>query len=109
MQQSVWGFRKAAEIVRENRKDALILSVTSQPHWYWTFWDPTRAYYNFMQRLNFTYLDRTYDVYMGFGVAQLEQAVLNSGADKPPTIDVKGLIDRIGERTAFVGMKPVGR
>ncbi len=62
MQQSVWGFRKAAEIVRENRKDALILSVTSQPYWYWGFWDPTRAYYNFMQRLNFTYLDRTYDV-----------------------------------------------
>ena len=31
----------------------------------------------------------------------------DSGADRPPTVDVKGLIDRIGERTMFVGMKPV--
>jgi hypothetical protein len=37
------------------------MSVTAQPHCDWGLWDPTRAYYNFMQRLNFTY-DRTYDV-----------------------------------------------
>ena len=62
MRQSVWGFRKAVEIIRANRKDALVLSITSQPYWYWGLWDPTRAYYNFMQRLNLTYLDRTYDL-----------------------------------------------
>jgi Glycosyl hydrolase family 1 len=28
----------------------------------WGLWDPTRAYFNFMQRLNLTYLDRTHDV-----------------------------------------------
>jgi len=39
-----------------------VLSTTSHLYWYWGLWDPTRAYYNFMQRLNFTYLDRTYDV-----------------------------------------------
>jgi len=65
-------------------------------------------WYKAEQRLR-NQIDRTYDVYMGFGVAQLEQSVVNSGADKPPTIDVKGLIGRIGGAPAFVGMKPVGR
>jgi len=46
---------------------------------------------------------------MGFSLAQLEKPADNSGSDKPPTIDVKGLIDRMGQRVAFVGMKPVGR
>jgi len=62
MRESVWGFRKAAEIVRHNRKDALILSVTALPYWIWTVADPTSAYYNLMQRLNYTHLDRIHDV-----------------------------------------------
>jgi hypothetical protein len=40
----------------------LVLSITAQPYWYWGLWDPTRAYFNFMQRLNLTYLGRTYDL-----------------------------------------------
>lgn len=76
MRESVWGFRKAAEIVRENRKDALVISVQAMPYWYWTLWDPTKAYYNFMQRINFTHLDRTYDVcdLIGFNYYYTEYA-----------------------------------
>ena len=71
--------------------------------------DATKArWYRAEQRLR-NQIDRTYDVPMGFSVAQLESEVDNSGADVPPTIDVKALIDRIGERVAFTGMKPVGR
>lgn len=62
MRESVWGFRTAAEIIRENRRDALILSVTALPYWKRTLSDPTSAYYNFMQRINFTHLDRIHDV-----------------------------------------------
>ncbi len=64
-------------------------------------------WYNAEQRLRYQ-TDRTYDVDMGFSVAQLENKADNSGADAPPTIDIKGLIDGIGNRTAFVGMKPIG-
>lgn len=60
--ESVWGFRTAAEIVKKNRKDALILSITALPYWEHALLDPTGAYYNFMQRINFTQLDRTFDV-----------------------------------------------
>jgi beta-glucosidase len=76
MSESVWGFREAAEIIRKNRKDALVLSVTAQPYWYWGLWDPTRAYFNFMQRLNLTYLDRTFDVcdLIGFNYYYTEYA-----------------------------------
>lgn len=62
MRESVWGFRKAAEIIRKNRQGALILSVTALPYWKRTLSDPTSAYYNFMQRINFTHLDRIHDV-----------------------------------------------
>jgi len=65
-------------------------------------------WYKAEQRLR-NQIDRTYEVYMGFSVAQLEGNVLNSGWDKPPTTDIKALIDNIGYRTPFVGMKPVGR
>jgi hypothetical protein len=64
-------------------------------------------WYKAEQRLR-NQIDRTYDVHMGFTAAQLEAHVDNSGDDRPPTIDIKGLIDRIGERTPFTGMKPVG-
>jgi hypothetical protein len=53
--------------------------------------------------------DRDYTSQMGFNVAQLEKVSTVAGSDTPPTVDVKGLIDHIGERVAFAGMKPVGR
>ncbi len=62
LNESVWGFRKAAEIVRKHRKDALILSIAALPYWERALLDPTGAYYNLMQRINFTHLDRTFDV-----------------------------------------------
>lgn len=69
---------------------------------------PVKArWFNAEQRLR-NQLDRAYDVHMGFTLAQLEGKAENSGSDRPPTVDIKDLIDRIGERTAFVGMKPVG-
>jgi hypothetical protein len=71
--------------------------------------DETKGrWYKAEQRLR-NQIDRTYEARMGFTVVQLEKAVDNSGADAPPTIDVKGMIDHIGERVAFAGMKPVGR
>ena len=62
LDESVWGFRRAAEIVRKNRRDALILSIAAMPYWERALLDPTGAYYNLMQRINFTHLDRTFDV-----------------------------------------------
>jgi hypothetical protein len=54
-------------------------------------------------------IDRTYGVFMAYNVAQLEAGPFNGGPAKAPTIDVEGLINNIGYRTAFTGMKPVGR
>lgn len=62
LNESVWGFREAAAIVRKYRKDALILSIAALPYWEHGLFDPTGAYYNFMQRINYTQLDRTFDV-----------------------------------------------
>ncbi|MEO8206408.1 MAG: family 1 glycosylhydrolase [Chthoniobacterales bacterium] len=62
MNESVFSFRKAAEIIHHNRKDALVMSVEALPYWRWTFWDPTFAYYDFMLHVNFDHLDRTADV-----------------------------------------------
>jgi hypothetical protein len=71
--------------------------------------DESKAHwYKAEQRLR-NQIDRTYDVRMGFSLAQLEKPVDNSGADNPPTIAVKSLIDHMGLRIAFAGMKPVGR
>ena len=76
MDQSVWAFRKAAEIIRQDRKDAQIICVTALPYWLRTLWDPTSAYYNFMQRVNFSHLDRVYDVcdLIGFNYYYTEYA-----------------------------------
>lgn len=71
--------------------------------------DATKTrWYKAEQRLRNS-ADRDYTSHMGFDVAQLEKVSTVAGADTPPTVDVKGLIDHIGERVAFVGMKPVGR
>jgi beta-glucosidase len=76
MNQSVWAFREAAGIIKKNRKDSLILAVQALPYWVRTFWDPTQAYYNYMQRINLTHLDRTFDVcdLIGFNYYYTEYA-----------------------------------
>lgn len=76
MEESVWAFRQAAEAIRSARKDAIVLSVHALPYWKRTFWDPTQAYYNFMQRVNFTHLDRVFDLcdLIGFNYYYTEYA-----------------------------------
>jgi len=53
--------------------------------------------------------DRTYDIAMGFSVDELEKHRKGSGIDQPPEIDVKSLIDNMGDQVSFSGMTPVGR
>ena len=76
LEESIWAFRQAAETIRAARKDALVLSVHALPYWRRTFWDPTQAYYNFMQRINFTHLDRVFDLcdLIGFNYYYTEYA-----------------------------------
>ena len=45
---------------------------------------------------------------MDFTVVQLETAVIDSGQDAPPSTDIRAMIDSIGNRTPFAGMRPVG-
>ncbi len=67
-----------------------------------------RRWYEAEQRLR-NQPDRTYDVSMGFSVDELKRAAPHSGIDNPPPVDIKTLIDDMGERTAFEPMVPVGR
>jgi hypothetical protein len=67
-----------------------------------------RAWYAAEQRLR-NQSDRTYDAQMGFSVAELNAHGKWTGIDDPPPVDVKALIDNIGERIPFQGMVPVGR
>ena len=46
---------------------------------------------------------------MAFSLDELNRHVNGSGADHPPNVDVKALIDDIPDRVSFVGMAPVGR
>ena len=50
-----------------------------------------RAWYEAEQRLR-NQPDRTYDVRMGFSLAELRKGVPGSGLDQPPAIDVLGLL-----------------
>ena len=52
--------------------------------------------------------DRTYDAQMGFNVAELNSRVKWSGIDNPPPVDVKSLIDAMGDQVPFAGMVAVG-
>ncbi|MGH6872024.1 MAG: hypothetical protein ACREHE_11015 [Rhizomicrobium sp.] len=52
--------------------------------------------------------DRTYDAQMGFNIAELNEHVKGSGIDAPPPIDVKSLIDAMGDQVPFQGMVAVG-
>jgi hypothetical protein len=53
--------------------------------------------------------DRTYDVTMNFSVEDLEHHHPGSGIDAPPPIDIKSLIDGMGDQVSFQGMIPVGK
>lgn len=56
-------FRDAAAIIREERPKALIMSVTSIPHWRRNrLMDPIKNVYNTMMRGNVEHLDQVYDV-----------------------------------------------
>jgi beta-glucosidase len=76
METSIWAFREAASIIRKNRKDALVMAVQALPYWKRTPWDPTQAYYNYMQRINLVHLDRTFDTcdLIGFNYYYTEYA-----------------------------------
>jgi hypothetical protein len=52
--------------------------------------------------------DRTYDLPMSFSVAELERHAKGSGIDAPPPIDIKALIDNMGDQVPFQGMAAVG-
>jgi hypothetical protein len=64
-------------------------------------------WYNAMQRLR-NQIDRTYEVRMDFTVRELENKAPGSGADLPPDIDVKKVIDNIPYRTPITTMAPPG-
>lgn len=55
-------FREAATIIREERKDAIVIGIYSIPNWRRNFLqDPTQFVYNMMQRQNFDHLDQVAD------------------------------------------------
>src|SRR6201996_2749683 len=56
-----------------------------------------RAWYEAEQRLR-NQSDRTYDAQMSFDVAELNAGGKSTGIDNPPPVDVKGLIDNMGDR-----------
>jgi hypothetical protein len=64
-------------------------------------------WYEAEQRLR-NQVDRTYDARMDFTVSDLERKVVGSGADTPPDIDVKAVIDNMGYRIPYTPMQPPG-
>lgn len=65
-------------------------------------------WYDAEQRLR-NQSNRTYDINMSFSIDELNRHVNGSGIDHPPPVDIKALIDAMGERISFAGMTPVGR
>lgn len=60
---SINQFRQAAEIIRAERPDALIMSIQALPWWKRNFLgDPTGLVYNAMQRVSWDHLDGIHDV-----------------------------------------------
>jgi hypothetical protein len=53
--------------------------------------------------------DRTYDVTMNFSLEDLQHRHPGSGIDEGPPIDIKSLIDGMGDQVSFQGMTPVGK
>jgi hypothetical protein len=66
------------------------------------------AWYPAEQRLR-NQSDRTYDLQMGFNIAELNNHVKGTGIDQPAPVDIKALIDTIPERDSLAAMVPVGR
>ncbi|MBI1239595.1 MAG: hypothetical protein GC199_09675 [Alphaproteobacteria bacterium] len=66
-----------------------------------------RRWYEAEQRLR-NQIDRTYDKRMDFDLGQLRDAAPGSGQDSTPNVDVESLIQNLGPRVQFDGMKPVG-
>lgn len=64
-------------------------------------------WYKAEQRLR-NQIERTYDLHMGYSLAQLEAHARGTGPADPPPVDIKHLIDTIGQRKPFTPMKPVG-
>ncbi len=64
-------------------------------------------WYDAQQRLR-NQVDRTYDARMDFTVKELEARGPGTGADHPPDVDVKRVIDNTGYRVPFTGMQPPG-
>jgi hypothetical protein len=46
---------------------------------------------------------------MSFNIEELNKHVSASGIDTPPPVDVKSLIDAMGDQVALQPMAPVGR
>ncbi|HWA31300.1 MAG TPA: hypothetical protein VG867_09385 [Rhizomicrobium sp.] len=67
-----------------------------------------RRWYAAEQRLR-NQSARTYDAQMGFSLEELDAQGKNTGIDDPPDIDVKALIQSMGDRVPFTGMAAVGR
>lgn len=63
LDQAVKNFRYAAEVIRKERPDALVMSVHSLPMWRKNLvMDPTLVTYHTLLRQNFDHLDKIYDV-----------------------------------------------
>jgi hypothetical protein len=52
--------------------------------------------------------DRTYEAQMGFNIAELNEKAKWTGIDTPPPVDVKSLIDTMGDQVPFSGMAAEG-
>lgn len=62
MQNGVTMFRDAADIIRRERPDAVIMGIYSVPHWRKNrLQDPTYLVYNIVQRQNYDHLDQVAD------------------------------------------------
>ncbi|HXM00059.1 MAG TPA: hypothetical protein VN932_09020, partial [Rhizomicrobium sp.] len=64
--------------------------------------DEKKKWYEAEQRLR-NNPDRTYDITMNFTIDELEKHAKGTGIDQPPPIDVKSLIDGMGEQVSFQG------
>jgi len=69
--------------------------------------DDKMRWYRDEQRLR-NETDATDGVTMNFTLADLEKHRKGSGDDDPPPVDVKALIENMGEQISFQGMAPVG-
>ncbi|MEJ0025993.1 MAG: hypothetical protein WDN01_08195 [Rhizomicrobium sp.] len=67
-----------------------------------------QRWYEAEQRLR-NQSDRTYDLQMGFSIAELNAHARGSGIDHAPPVDIEALIDAMPDRTPMAAMVPVGR